>query len=86
MKARSMKNELTRKLGRSGAHKRHKAGGVDNTSSDMKTFGFVCGVLAHSEDCVFTAPPNALQIDLHGQIPDPLFRVNGVVVLSMHDT
>lgn len=80
------KGELTRKLRRSSADKRHKARGIDDTSPNMKTFGFICRVLAHGEYCVFTTPPNALQIDLHGQIPNLLLRVDGVVVLGVHDT
>ena len=42
-------------------------------------------IFPHSEDGVFASPPNAFEVDLHGQIPDLLFRVQRVVVCGVHD-
>ena len=42
-------------------------------------------IYPHSEDGVFAPPPNTFEVDLHGQIPDLLFRVQRVVVCGVHD-
>lgn len=42
-------------------------------------------VLPHGEDGVFGSPPDAFDVDLHGQVPDLLFGVQGVVVCGVHD-
>ena len=42
-------------------------------------------VLPHGEDSVFGSPPDAFDVDLHGQVPDLLFGVQGVVVCRVHD-
>ena len=41
--------------------------------------------LPHTHHRILTPPPHALDINPHGQIPNLLFRLNGVGVLSVHD-
>ncbi len=40
---------------------------------------------AHGRYRVFAAEEDAFRIDVHGLIPDRLFRGNGVIVSGMHD-
>ena len=75
----------TCQLGRSSTHDRNEARGVDNAPTSSQALSLVGLVLPHGEDGVFASPPNTLDVDLHGQIPDLFFRVQGVVVRRMHD-
>ena len=72
-------------LGRSSTHDRDETRRVDYAPTWGQTLLWVSLVLSHSEDAVFAPPPNALDVDLHGQIPDLLFRVQRVVVFGVHD-
>jgi len=75
----------TRKLRRCGTHKSDEARRVDDATSYMESFRFIRGVLAHRNNGIFGSPPDALKVNLHGQIPNPLLSVQGVIVLRMHD-
>ena len=76
----------TGKLGRGGAHDGDEARGVDDAPAGVQALRRVRGVVAHREDGVFGAPPDALEVDRHREVPDALFGVQGVVVFGVHDT
>jgi hypothetical protein len=78
-------DRITCQLGCGGTHNRDKTCGVDDTPTLGQTLLRVGLVLPHSEDGVFASPPNALDVNLHGQIPDLLFRVQSVVVPGVHN-
>ena len=80
-----LRYERTSKLGRRGAHDRNEACGVDNAPAGVQSKGLVDRVLAHREDRVLASPPDALDIDLHREVPDALLGIKRVVVLGMHD-
>ncbi len=77
---------LTSQLWRRGTHQRHEACRIDDAPARAQSLGLVRRIVAHREDSVLAAPPHALEIDLHRQIPDLLLRVQRVVVRRVHDT
>lgn len=77
--------ELTRKLRRRGAHKRDEACGVDDASAGVQALRGVRRIVAHRQDCVLAAPPDAFDVDGHRQVPDALLRVECVVIGGVHD-
>ena len=64
-------------LGRGGTDKSDHTGGVDDTRLCLS-------VLAEAQDCVLAAEPYTLDVDSLCQIPDLLWCVDGVVVVSVH--
>lgn len=83
--AREAERSRTSQLGRRGAHESDEARGVDDAAAHAEALALVGGVLAHREDRVLAPPPHALDVDVHGQIPDALLRVERVVVVGVHD-
>lgn len=75
----------TSKLGRRRAQEGHETRSVNNAAASVEPLALVRGVVTHCEDRVLAAPPDAFDVDIHGQIPYPLLRVEGVVVLRVHD-
>lgn len=65
-------------LGRGGADEGDDGGGVDDG-------GLCLLVAAQRQDGVLAAEPDALDVDVLGQVPDVLGGVDGVVVLGVHD-
>lgn len=61
-----------------GAHEGDEAGHVDDAAGLLL-------VAAHAEHGVLAAVPDALDVDGLRQVPDLLRRVDGVVVLRVHD-
>ena len=71
---------------RGGSHEGDEAGSVDDAPAGVEAFGWVFGILAHGEDGVLAAPPHALEVNIHSQIPDALLGVQRVVVRRVHDS
>lgn len=65
-------------LGGGGADEGDDGGGVDDGA-------LLLAVLAEGEDGVLAAEPDALDVDVLGQVPDLLGRVDGVGVVGVHD-
>ena len=70
----------TGELGRCGTHQCYETGGVDNTTADMKSLGFVGRIVPHCLDSIFAAPPHALEVNLHCQIPNCFFSIEGMII------
>lgn len=62
-----------RELRRCGSDQCHDGGGVDDASAGLF-------VAAEGEDGVFAAEPDAFDVDVLGEIPDLLWRGNGVLM------
>lgn len=77
--------ERTSKLRSSSTQQGNKAGGVDDAASGVKALGRVRGVVTHREDGVLTTPPDTLEVDVHGKVPDTLLGVESVVIFGMHN-
>lgn len=75
----------TCQLGRRRAHERNEARGVDDASAGVEALRLVRRVRAHGDDGVLAAPPHALHVNLHREIPDTLLGVERVVVRRVHD-
>lgn len=75
----------TCQLGRSSTHDCDKARGVYDTPTLSQTLLRISLILPHGKDGVFRSPPDALEVYLHGEIPDLFFRIQGVVVFGVHD-
>lgn len=67
-----------RQLRRRAAHQRDHAGGVDDAADFL-------AVPPHAEHGVLAAEPDALDVDIVGQIPDLFRGVYGVGVVGVHD-
>lgn len=67
------------------AHDGYKGGGVDDGAADVEVLGLVGGVVAHGDDGVLAAVPDALDVDGLGEVPDLFFGVERVVVGGVHD-
>lgn len=72
-------------LGGGGAHDGYEGGGVDDGAADVEVLGLVGGVVAHGDDGVLAAVPNALDVDGLGEVPDLFLGVERVVVGGVHD-
>lgn len=76
----------TCQLGRRRSEYRHKARSIDDASAGVQALSFVDRILSHRGNSILATPPDTLEINLHGQVPYSLFRVQRVVILRMHDT
>ena len=61
-----------------GADKGDHAGGVDDGAAGLV-------VSEHRPDGVLATVPDTFDVDVHGQVPDPLLRRERVVVGRVHD-
>jgi len=67
------------KLGCSSTDESDDGGGVDDGSLGLL-------VTAQRENGMLAAEPDALDVDVLGEVPDVLGGVDSVVILSVHDT
>jgi hypothetical protein len=58
--------------------------GDDGGSVDDGTLGLL--VLAHGDDSVLATVPDTLNVDVLGEVPDLLWGVDSIGVISVHDT
>lgn len=65
-------------LRRRRTHQCNNAGGIDHA-------GVFLAMLPHAQHRVFAPKPHALDVDVVGQVPDLLGRVDGIRVLTVHD-
>ena len=78
--------ERTSELRRRSAHEGYKARGIDDTASLVEALGGIYGIVSHGDDGVLAPPPDALEVDLHSEVPDAFFRVERGRVMGMHDS
>ena len=68
------------------AHDGDKRSSVNDRTADVKVLGLVGRVVAHGEDGMLAAVPDALDVDGLGEVPDLFLGVERVVISGVHNT